>query len=113
MGTRAQVFIKDTGVYLYQHWEGNNLANTVKEAISRGERLDDVEYLTRIIFSEMIKDSIGDSTGYGIGTKQHSDIEYLITIDCERQIMSVLMYFENTINVISFEEILKGEVPVS
>lgn len=109
MSTRAQVFINDTGVYLYQHSDGYELARTVKEAIARGERLDDPEYLTRVIFNEMIKDSIGDSTGYGIGTIQHSDIEYLITVDCEKQTMKVFDERANKTIINTFKEILQGE----
>ncbi len=33
MGTRAQVFMKDEGIYLYQHWDGNMLMDTVVKAV--------------------------------------------------------------------------------
>ena len=86
MGTRAQVFMKDEGVYLYQHWSGNDLMDTVIRAVNsdvgRG-RQDDPEYLARIIFCEMVKDDIAGETGYGIGNTQYADIEYLVTVDCK------------------------------
>ena len=85
MGTRAQVLIKDTGVYLYQHWDGDGLFQIVKDAIAKGLRWNDEEYLTRIIFSEMIKNDIAGETGYGIGTEQHGDIEFLVEISCKDQ----------------------------
>jgi len=61
MGTRAQVYIEETGVYLYQHYDGNNLFDKVVGAVKRGaSRIDDIEYLTRIIFSEMVKGDTGE-----------------------------------------------------
>ena len=90
MGTRAQVHIVDTGIYLYQHYDGYELPTIVRNALIRGlSRLNDVEYLTRIIFSEMIEDDINGTTGYGIGNVQHSDIEYLITVDVGKQRITV------------------------
>jgi len=94
MGTRAQVFIQDSysddaskGVYLYQHWDGDYLFQEVQNAIAKGDRWNDPEYLTRIIFCEMVKtfDQVDGSTGYGIGTSQHGDIEYLVIVDIENQ----------------------------
>lgn len=90
MGTRAQVHIVDTGIYLYQHYDGYALPTIVRNALIRGlSRLNDDEYLTRIIFSEMIKSDIDGTTGYGIGNVQHGDIEYLITVDVGKQRITV------------------------
>ena len=90
MGTRAQVHIVDTGIYLYQHYDGYHLPTIVRNAMIRGkDRLSDDEYLTRIIFSEMVRDDIDGSTGYGIGKNQHSDIEYLVTVDVAKQRITV------------------------
>jgi len=82
MGDRGQIKIVDSGVFLYTHWRGNKLFDIVKKVILRGKRLDDVEYLTRIIFCEMVKDEILDETGYGIGTSMHGDLDNpLVEID--------------------------------
>jgi hypothetical protein len=90
MGDRAQVFIEDEKVYLYTHWNATELPEIVANALARGkERWDDPEYLTRIIFSEMIKDDINGLTGYGIGTTKHNDIWRLITISCSGQIIKI------------------------
>lgn len=83
MGARAQVYIKDTGIYLYTHWGAYELKNVVRKAISRMERWSDPDYLARIIFSEMIRDDIDGATGYGICTSKHGDIEILITVKCD------------------------------
>jgi hypothetical protein len=89
MGDRAQIHIKDTGVYLYTHWDGWRLEAIVQAALARKQRWDDVEYLTRIIFSEMIKKDIDGETGYGIGTALHGDAYKVIEIDCGRQVISI------------------------
>ena len=55
MGDRGQILIKDSGVYLYTHWCGYELQGVLKTALERGEeRWDDPEYLTRIIFCQML-----------------------------------------------------------
>jgi hypothetical protein len=99
MSTRAQVYINDNKVYLYQHCDGYDLINTVKKAIGKKCRWNDPDYLTRIIFSEMIKDDIDGETGYGIGTQKAGDIEYLITVNCQKETItnSHINYETNTI----------------
>lgn len=73
MGDRAQALITEdgtTGVYLYTHWEGSDLPTTVANALDRGrDRWDDGPYLARIIFSEMIRNDIDGTTGYGISNR--------------------------------------------
>jgi hypothetical protein len=85
MGDRAQVLIKDTGIYLYTHWDGYKLENIVKKAISKKLRWNDPEYLSRIIFDEMIGENQYGEVGYGIGTTQHGDVYNLIEINCKDQ----------------------------
>ena len=99
MSTRSQVFIKDTGVYLYQHCDGYDLAGIVKEAIASPAgraRSDDVEYLTRIIFCEMVKNDVSGELGYGIGTTQHGDIDFLVTVDVKAQTVTELNIYRKT-----------------
>lgn len=102
MGTRSQVHFVNSGVYLYQHWDGNLLASRVQRGLSLNERWDDEEYLTRIIFDSMkseieayLKKEYGEKpyTGFGIGTDRHWDIEYLVEIDVEKQTVKVLSGF--------------------
>jgi len=54
----------------------------VKRALSKGWRWDDPEYLTRIIFCEMIKGSEDREAGFGIGTSQHGDVYKVVIINC-------------------------------
>ena len=71
MGDIANIHVFEgeerTGIYFYTHWTGHRLPNILRKALERGkERWDDPPYLSRIIFSEMIKDEVLDLTGYGI-----------------------------------------------
>lgn len=86
MGERGQVKIGK--VFLYTHWGGHKLKKIVKSALSKRWRWNDEEYLTRIIFDEMIKDEIGTETGYGIGTTKHTDLNYpLLEVDVIGQVV--------------------------
>jgi hypothetical protein len=96
--------MKDEGVYLYQHYDGYDLLNSVKRAMEKRWRWDDPEYLARIIFDEMTKDCHGEECGYGIGSDKHSDIEYLITVDCENQTVTQLKCRGGDETQYSFEE---------
>lgn len=70
MGDRANICMKeedDKEVYLYTHWQGSDLPSILQDALKRGRgRWSDNQYLARIIFCEMVKDSVLDETGYGI-----------------------------------------------
>lgn len=104
MGERGQIYIKDTGVYLYTHWGGEELRATLRAALSKRWRWDDAEYLARIIFCEMVEGAIDKETGYGIGTAEHGDLNYpLLTVDCDRQTVAVEATEEY-----SFEEFLSA-----
>lgn len=82
MGDRGNVLIVERNggtIYLYTHWGGSSLPSVLQSALLRGSnRWDDESYLTRIIFSEMIKDEVMSETGYGISTYQtdsnHDDL---------------------------------------
>jgi hypothetical protein len=123
MGTRSQVHFVNSGVYLYQHWDGNLLASRVQRGLSLNERWDDEEYLTRIIFDSMkseieayLKKEYGEKpyTGFGIGTDRHWDIEYLVEIDVEKQTIEVLSGFGDDMTpdwIGTFEQFVKkGDV---
>jgi hypothetical protein len=86
MGDRAQIrFIFEDGkdVFFYTHWGAHELPEDLSNALRRGEdRWDDEEYLARIIFCEMIQSDVLGTTGAGIGTGVHGDLNRpLITVD--------------------------------
>jgi len=91
MGNRAQVLIEDTGVWLYTHWGADELPELVREILKRGERWDDPEYLARMIFSRMIRDDIDGELGFGIGTRQHSDVYRVVMINCELKQVTLMI----------------------
>ena len=96
MGDRGN--IKVHGVYLYSHWRGSELPKILKNALIRGKgRWNDIPYLTRIIFSEMIKDEIFEETGYGISTDICDNGNEILEVNCNKQ----------EVNGIAFEEFIK------
>ncbi|NQT91472.1 MAG: hypothetical protein HQ559_01830 [Lentisphaerae bacterium] len=94
MGCRGQVKVVDdkgNAVFLYTHHGAEELASVVADVIQSGAygRLDDEEYLARIIFDEMkFKDAPRD-TCFGIGTQIHTDIEVLVVVDVGKQELTV------------------------
>ena len=104
MGARAQVKIEDRDeeIYLYTHWGSSELPKDVAKALDRGrDRWDDFEYLNRIIFDAMKEDDVTSTTGYGIGTKPHGDLDYEpIEVDCARGLVT------HNSNTYSFEEFI-------
>lgn len=88
MGDRANVLMtsKNYGsVYLYTHWDGGRLPKTVREALKRGEgRYEDAQYLTRIVFCEMIKHDVLGETGFGISQKPGDGDDRIIKIDTDK-----------------------------
>ena len=90
MGSMGNVVIPQelvpVDVYLYTHHDGHRLDEIVASALSRNERWNDQEYLTRIIFSEMIRDSVDAETGYGIGAGMVTEGEdQIVTVNTMKQ----------------------------
>ena len=76
-GDRAHIILTNgyntpdkTSIFLYTHWEGYRLHEILGAALKRGEsRWDDPAYLSRIIASELFRESdINGTTGAGLGT---------------------------------------------
>lgn len=92
MGDRANVYVHHgdrPGVYLYTHGNGYKLPEVLREALAREERWDDDQYLSRIIFSEMIKDDIDGSTGYGISAYCGDGSDKILDVDTMRGTVSI------------------------
>lgn len=85
MGDRRNIELVYGGgntIYLYAHWHGTALPGIVASALKRGkERWDDDSYLSRIIFSEMVKQDIEGLTGFGIAPYQMDENHPNILID--------------------------------
>lgn len=92
MGDRRQAIVKQgtEKVYLYTHWAGSELPEIVKAAMQRGKgRWRDAPYLTRIIFSEMVKGDILGETGAGIWSSNMDSEHPDILIDIDTQTVSI------------------------
>lgn len=89
MGERANIVVQGDGdaeIYLYTHWDGSFLPKVLQDALLRGKsRWNDSNYLTRIIFSQMIQNSVMDETGYGISTCIIDNNYPLLVVDCATQ----------------------------
>lgn len=94
MGDRANVKFVDgmtkecMPIYFYTHWNGNELPETVRQGLIRAkndDRLDDEPYLGRIIFSEMIKNNLMETTGFGISTNICDGSNRVIEIEVKHQ----------------------------
>ena len=92
MGDRANVKVLDCrdrgegrGVYLYSHWGGSTLPQTLAMALDRGRsRWDDDAYLARIIFSQMVEGDENGLTGFGISTSVGDGADRVLIVDCFR-----------------------------
>lgn len=86
MGERNMIYLKNDEIYLYSHWDSvKDLIEILRLALIRGkERWDDVEYLNRIIFCEMIKDDVLSLTGFGISTSIF-DGQIVLRVDIKKK----------------------------
>jgi hypothetical protein len=92
MGDRANIVVRDKGqpqIFLYTHWHGTELPETLRQALARHERWDDSPYLTRIIFCRMVKGQEGDATGFGISTSMCDNEHPLLIVDIEKQQITI------------------------
>jgi len=103
MGARANVIIKSgtEQVVLYSHWGGRDVVTQVKEALARKARWDDFQYLTRIVFCQMLDDLTGE-TGFGITTTIHDNEFPVTTINVDDQTVEV-----EDGKTLSFEEFIR------
>lgn len=91
MGDRANIVIEaDKGmfpypVFFYTHWSGYNIKSTLQRALKRGkERWDDPQYLSRVIFCELVGKDTGIS-GFGITTKIGDSGHQLLCVNMKEQ----------------------------
>jgi len=106
MGDRANIIIceeQGSKIHLYTHWGGSELRNTLAAALDRGrDRWTDESYLTRIIFSEMVRNDINGTTGFGISTRHCEPGN-----DIEIRMSHEMVYDCVTDKIFSFDEFIK------
>ena len=87
MGDRGRVQIiesKENSFYLYTHWGGDKLLSDVKTILSKGARLNDSAYLSRLILVEMMGDQSKEETGFGISVFKPETEYWNIALDCDK-----------------------------
>jgi hypothetical protein len=100
--TRDYETKKESGrVYLYSHWGGSELPQTLQNALKRNVRWNDGAYLTRIIFCQMLAELSGydaeetlreSETGFGI-SPDLGDGEYpVLVVDPDLGLVSLEDY---------------------
>ena len=110
MGTRGQVCVRGNhgDVYLYRHFDAQNLLNDVYVGLSYGQRWDDGDYIARMIFEQMISGNNDKVYSFGICTHQHSDIDLLVIVDCKKQ--EVIIEKKQLQIKVPFDQYIKTEV---
>lgn len=108
MGDRANVVVK-TGneqVCLYTHWCGSDLPDILRAALKRGkDRWTDSQYLTRIIFCEMVKSDAMGTTGFGISQSIGDGSDRVLWVDVRSETVQV-----NGRAPVSFVDFVAGNV---
>jgi hypothetical protein len=92
MGDRANVYVHEgdqPGVYLYSHWGGSTLPQVVRDALARGARWDDGQYLTRIIFDILTTGHTGGTTGFGISARVGDGADRIVDVDTHAQRVTI------------------------
>lgn len=81
MGDRRNVIIEQdngTDLVFYTHSKGSRLPETLAKALDRGRnRWTDPSYLSRIIFSQMVKNEVMSELGYGVESKPTGSTDYV------------------------------------
>ena len=94
----------ESPVVLYTHWGAKEMEDDLRAVLSRKQRWNDPSYLSRMIFSRMIRNDIDGELNYGILTDNVGDAEKEIVVDCNRQEVIVKGYDEN--DTYTFDEFI-------
>lgn len=92
MGDRANVYVHfgdRPGVYLYTHWRGTELPDTVRYALMHGQRWDDDQYLARIILDQMTEARDDTFAGYGISAYCVDGKDRIVDVDTSTQVVTL------------------------
>lgn len=99
MGDRANIVMNQRSAYaekqgqkpqrlfFYTHGDGWELPTVLQEALKvarAGSRLEDEQYLARIVFCQMVKDAYSETTGYGNSTTQGDGGYDLLVVDSDK-----------------------------
>jgi len=116
MGDRANIVVhetvenKDATVFLYTHWGGYKIKETLQKALARKQRWDDPAYLTRIIFCEMVKKDVDGETGYGISTTMCDNEHNLLHVHPAQKIVKEVTEDGKMVKSWTFEQYIKADL---
>jgi hypothetical protein len=83
---QIEVIGKYGAVFLYTHEHAKNVIRTVHNVLSRRKYWDDEDYLTSMLFRELVKNEKNSETdGYGIGRELYVNANLILTLDIEKQ----------------------------
>ena len=95
-------------VVLYTHWHAKRMMYDLITTLEKKERWNDAAYLSRMIFCEMVKDNLHNTTGFGILTDNVGDAEEEIIVDIDRQeVIRKRIGHDN--QIFTFNEIITDE----
>lgn len=76
-------------VFLYTE-KGRGIIGSLHAALSKKQSWNDPDFLSRIIFCEMVpRDEWENTSGFGIGTEMYANIDIFISIDSTNQEVSI------------------------
>ena len=76
-------------VFLYAE-EGKGIIGALHAALSKKQSWNDPDFLSRIIFCEMVpKDDWERTSGFGIGTEMYANIDIFVSIDSVSEELSI------------------------
>ena len=89
MGDRGNVYIEDADLYFYTHWYGSQLPKIVQETLEKKDRWTDEPYLSRMIFSNMIKDDVNGTAGFGISRYMCDNENPIVNVNIAEQKVTI------------------------
>jgi hypothetical protein len=93
MGDRANFGFRQSDgniIYLYGHWAGEGMMNTLATAIAKARsRWTDESYATRICISQIIGNEWTEETGWGISTSIGDNEHSIPIVDWESQAVAL------------------------
>ena len=107
---QVEIISADGRVYLYTYNTASSLVNDVYQALSEGKRWDDADYLSRIVFCKMIPhEAWNKDNGFGIGSTLYADVNILVTLDIEKQVITIQSAMDKHFKQqMFFAEFIKG-----
>src|SRR3972149_6286953 len=114
MGDRGNIRVYQNkegseSVYLYGHWSGHDMFSVLQTSLNRRQRWSDGSYLTRIIFSELIKDDILGENSYGISTSLCGNEYPIFGVRPETKTVTIETESGTIERMFSFEDFCKLE----